>query len=833
MSYRAAAPLLVLALLLSPAPAGAQTCPDFTLDRSPYFGDTHIHTAFSFDAVLLGVEALPGQAYQFAQGQPVTLPPFDTGQTAQLRRPLDFAAVTDHAEFFGEFSVCTDDSLGLAGYDSPLCNDYRQLVTDNQDSSTAIPDNTLDIFINFALPLIQPAPVRNPEICGPAPGSDCTDQVPGIWGEIQSAAQLFNDECDFTTFNGYEWTANTLTAGTTGPTGGNLHRNVIFRGDSVQATPTSYFDAPRVQQLWEALVADCIDGDPDCDALTIPHNSNASAGQMFRPFNSDDGTPLTAEDAAFRASIEPVVEIHQHKGNSECRTGVGNTDELCGFENWDRIGVIDDPIPGQTFPPLSYVRNALKEGLVQEEALGVNPFPLGILGSTDAHQADTGSTHEEDYGKWGHQGAADAVPERLLAVQAGSGIETNPGGLAVVWAEENTRDALFDAIRRREVYGTSGTRPLVRFFGGNLSSGLCRRSEFASEGYLRGVPMGGELGAVRRTRSPRFAVLALQDPGPPGESGTPLQRVQIVKGWVDDAGQAQERVFEVAGDPDNGASVDTDTCQTQGSGFDSLCTVWEDPDFDSGQRAFYYARVVENPVCRWSQQLCVSLFGDVGAACTAGSVPSELSQCCSATGAHERWCADELAELAQQGTECGEPGVPAEIAASCCLGNYVELPQTVQERAWTSPIFYRPESVGRLSGAVSFGGGAGDTLRLNAKIQHFPSAVDLAQDDLEIELRDDDVIWAVTIPAGTLDDSRPGLFKFRDATGSQLNGLRNLTLRIRSNGEGILALTTVPMDLSNADPSAHDVTVRVSAGDWSAEHRRRWQLLGGRLRPRP
>ncbi|MBW2316640.1 MAG: DUF3604 domain-containing protein, partial [Deltaproteobacteria bacterium] len=671
MSSRFALFLASCAFLPS-MPAFAQTCPDFTLDRQPYVGDTHIHTAYSFDSVLLGVEALPPAAYQFALGQPVTIPPFDTGQTVQLRRPLDFAAVTDHAEFFGEFSVCTDPSLGAPGYGSQLCNDYRDLVMDNQDSSTALPDDTLDTFINFAIPLINPAPTRNASICG-ADGSDCTDQVPGIWSEIQSAAEAFNDPCDFSTFHGYEWTANTLFPGSSsGATGANLHRNVLFRSDSVPPTPTSYFDAPRVQQLWESLVSDCIDGDPDCDALTIPHNSNASAGQMFRPFNSDDGTNLTAEDAAFRASIEPVVEIHQHKGNSECRTGVGNTDELCGFENWSRIGVIDDPVPGLAFPPLSYVRNALKEGLVQEETLGVNPFPLGMIGSTDGHQADTGNTHEGDYGDGGHQGAADALAANLLAVQAGSGIETNAGGLAVIWAEENTRDALFDALRRREVYGTSGTRPTVRFFGGNLSRGLCRRADFAGEGYVRGVPMGGELGAVRRTRSPRFAVLAMQDPGPAGEPGTPLQRVQIVKGWVDGGGQAQERVFEVAGDPANGASVDPDTCQTQGGGFATLCTVWEDPDFDRDQRAFYYARVVENPTCRWSQKLCVDQLGNVGDACAAGTVPPELGQCCSATAAHERFCAEQLADLADQGQQCGAPGFPPDLGASCCVGNYLE-----------------------------------------------------------------------------------------------------------------------------------------------------------------
>src|SRR6266404_3862281 len=305
----------------------------------------------------------------------------------------------------------------------------------------------------------------------------------------------------------------------------------------------------------------------------------------------------TAEEAAVRSSMEPLVEMNQHKGDSECRTGFQSTDELCGFEKLNRLQLFN-PVsdPNQAFPPLNYVRNALKEGLAQEQQLGVNPFKLGLIGSTDTHNATPGATEEQDFGANGHLGLRDhATPAFMLARVTPAGIEATPGGLAVVWAEENSRDALFAAMRRREVYGTSGTRPILRFFGGRESNLRCRAPDFVATAYAGGVPMGGEIGPVRGGRSPRFGVLAFRDPGTPTAPGTPLQRVQIVKGWVDAGGQSHEKVFEVAGNPENGAAVDTATCAPSGTGFDSLCAVWSDPEFKVAERAFYYARVLENP----------------------------------------------------------------------------------------------------------------------------------------------------------------------------------------------------------------------------------------------
>ncbi len=770
----------LVALLFSTVLAGTSygQCPDNDPQRNPYFGDLHVHSSYSFDAIMFGVENGPREAYDFARGAPVPLPPFDLGETAQLRRPLDFTAVTDHAEFFGEGQICSVP--GLPGYNSQLCTDYRGVVEANQDSSTINPPGAIGVFLNFAVPLLIPNPTRDEDICGPG-AVDCPPASATVWADIQAAAEEKNAPCDFSTFHGWEWTANTSP---TAPGLAGLHRNVIFRSSTVPSTAVSYIEANSVEELWDSLVTTCIDGNPDCDALTIPHNSNFSAGQMFAPFNSDDGTPLSKEDAAFRASIEPVVEIHQHKGSSECRPGSGSSDELCAFESLDRESPLGVPSPGVVVPPLSFVREGLKEGLAQEHALGLNPFPLGIIGSTDGHNGASGATHEADFGFDGHQGSNDWSAERILNIQNGSGIESNGGGLAVVWAKENTRAELFDAIRRREVYGTSGTRPIVRTFAGNLPKNLCDDPDFVGEGYKNGVPMGGELGAVRGSSSPRIAVLATQDPGPLGEPGTLLQRVQIVKGWVDGNGGSHERVYDAAGDPDNGADVDLNTCTPQGTGFASLCTVWRDPDFDADQSAFYYARVIENPTCRWSTHLCNSLAVD-----------------------------------------CNNPGQ----FANCCNTNF---PKTIQERAWTSPVFYRPGALGKTRGKVKFGKQAGeDILDLNLRARSFPTSIDPGAEDLTIELLDDNgVAYAATLPAGTLQ-AKGSRFTYNSPAG-QIAGIRFVTLRVSDKGRFRLRVKTRPIDLSTFEQEDGEIELRVSLGDETLTHRRIWEFKGGKLQTR-
>jgi hypothetical protein len=695
MRNRARIAALTVALLWIAAPTAAQQCPDYSPQRNPYFGDLHVHTAFSMDAVLFGVEAEPSEAYAFAKGAPITLAPalrqlFGSPAVAQLDRPLDFTAVTDHAEFFGEFHLCTvppaDPSDPTEPYNDDFCVNYRAVAFGNRNVlTTPGQEISLGVFRAFTAPLIEPVPMRNP-ICGPG-DVDCIPGISILWQETQDAAQLANDPCTFSALNAYEWTKVEDEPSLNGAGVAILHRNVIFRGDAVPPAPISVFEAPKVELLWDQLQQQCLDADPDCDVLTIPHSTNQSAGRAFKPVYTAEPIPtspffaerpLTAEDAEVRAAFEPVVEVIQHKAASECR-----------------ISMLSDGgvIPNQPLPRLSYVREGLKEGLVQEEALGANPFKLGMLASTDTHNSTPGQTSDREFAVTGHTGINDG----LLTIRAGLtsvSRQRNAGGLAVVWAEENTREAIFDAIDRKEVYATSGGRPIVRFFGSwETALDLCDSPNAVEIADGQGVPMGGDLpaspGGPSANEKPRFLVSSQQDP-----QGAPLQRIQIVKGWIDENGEAQEAVYEVAGDPDNGASVDVNTCAPQGAGFGSLCSVWEDPDFDPNQRAFYYSRTVENPTCRWNQQLCFDRYGDVGAACAGGLPQADgLDWCCDSTAGHQEWCANALAGAADDGVVCGDPAMNPDLEASCCAENYVETPTTVQERAWSSPIWYTPEPV--------------------------------------------------------------------------------------------------------------------------------------------
>ncbi|MAI27061.1 MAG: DUF3604 domain-containing protein [Myxococcota bacterium] len=614
-----------------------EVCKDYEPLRRPFFGDTHVHTAYSFDANSQDTRNTPEDAYRFARGEEVGIQPYGSDgkalRTARLRRPLDFTAVTDHAEMLGEIRICTDEQI--EGYGSDFCWIYR----------LAPPM----MFGPLATRLIIQRDRFN--FCGEN-DLRCLEQAALVWRDIQVAAEQAYDrtaECSFTSFVGYEWTGS-IGAGI------NLHRNVIFRNEHVPVYAPSWVEVPSAYDLWMDLQRRCVEGVPGCDVLTIPHNSNLSGpGIMFESAKlrtvGDASMPVTAEEAALRRRWEPLVEIMQHKGDSECLLGGDTTDEACGFEklpynSFAGVGriaagnIVD--LQGTSLAPdrRAMVREALKKGLVLEEQLGENPLKYGIVASTDTHLGTPGLTMEDE--AKGHGGAGDrnraGIPDN---------IEFNPGGLAVLWAEENTRDALFSAMQRREAYGTSGTRPVVRFFGGwDYPESLCASKDFASAGYSGGVPMGGDLpprpdGAT----APLFAVSALKDPGSSGHPGTPLERIQIVKGWVK-KGEAHEKVFEVAGG-DNGSSVDTATCKTQGEDSASLCAVWQDPEFDADEGAFYYVRVLENPTCRWSQQLCV-----------------------------------------EAGVRCEDESTVTLGYEACCMES---VPKTVQERAWTSPIWYSPE----------------------------------------------------------------------------------------------------------------------------------------------
>ena len=625
--------LAVIAALLGPSGVLAQgaadrtevreDCADYDPERNPYFGDTHVHTSLSLDAVLQGTQITPAEAYEFARGQSLLIPPLDENGDpsvpVQLDRPLDFAMVSDHAEFFGEIHTCT--TPGLPGYESLSCVLFRTV-------------QQLAFFVFNTLLAVPEEAVSRLPFCGPG-GILCLEQSIHPWTETQIAAEAAYDrsaDCKFTSFVGYEYTGNPLLS--------NLHRNVIFRNANVPAVPASYFEAPYAEDLWDYLEQECLAADMGCDALTIPHNSNLSAGRMFETVDRN-GLPYSRGVAARRAAFEPLVELIQHKGASECRPGFGVEDELCGFEfvPWATLG--GEALGGNPGPG-NFVRNALKKGLQLDQTLGANPFMYGFVGSTDTHQGTPGLVNEKNHPGHGGGGALGGTAVGLTELP-----EYGPGGLAVLWAEENSRDALFAAMLRKEAYATSGTRPIVRFFGGNIALDACESASMVEDAYQDGVPMGGALRKFKNRQLPKFVVSALMDPGTAVHPGTPLQHIQIIKGWVDAQGQSHEEVFDVAGDPNSGATVDLTTCEPLGEGFAELCATWTDVDFDRKQRAFYYARVVESPTCRWQTFQC----NDAGVDCAVpASVPEGFEACC-----------DE------------------------------DLPKTLQERAWTSPIWYEPK----------------------------------------------------------------------------------------------------------------------------------------------
>lgn len=613
--------------------------------RNPYFGDLHVHTSLSFDAAAYDVRTRPADAYRFARGEPVGLPPLDESgnptRMVQLSRPLDFAAVTDHSEFFGEIAICVDPSS--AGYDSSTCRRWRE--------ASGVGGN----FADFTAALVLGMPVR---LCRDMPDL-CRASRNAVWQLVQDAAEDAYDRtsaCAFTSFVGYEWT------GTTG--GNNNHRNVIFRNRSVMASPVSWFDARNESDLWDALEARCNDTDTPCDVLAIPHNGNLGAGAQFVPVADDMArTPYSREDAERRARLEPLVEVYQHKGSSEClftsADPLASEDELCAWERLNNDVCTGAPTdspdctplcsvrPGVGFlngcvDPGDMVRGSLRRGLSELARVGANPFQLGFIGSTDTHNGIAGAVDEAGFP--GHVGVTDDDPPEQLAFSTVTigGVRSSPGGLAVVWAEQNDRDSLFDAMRRRETYATSGPRIVARAFGGwSFSPDLCTDPGLVEAGYRDGVPMGAELSErPADATAPTFVVSALRDP-----MGARLERAQIVKGWLDADGQTHEIVYDVAGERDPMASVDLATCEPPDGGSDSLCGVWTDPAFDPSQPAFYYVRVVEIPTCRWSWHVCLA----EGVDCATLPATDPLAACC-------------------------DPRVPP----------------TTQERAWTSPIWYVP-----------------------------------------------------------------------------------------------------------------------------------------------
>lgn len=633
-----------------------EPCTDYDPLKQPFFGDLHVHTSYSFDSYTSSQRNDPWDAYRYAKGEAITLPDEDGKQVvkAQLQRSVDFTAVTDHAELLGPINSCTEDPWKL-GYWWPQCILTRsnifimQLLAANGWSGAKgrTEDNK-----SFVCTL-----------------SDCDEGHAEFWKNIQQAAEDHYDrsaDCRFTTFVAYEYTD--------APDRKNMHRNVIFRNENVTPIAISAYETGpyNFPDLWVKLREQCTDAGTGCEVLAIPHNPNLSGGLMFRD-------PKTPQEVADRQFFEPLVEITQHKASSECRfdrlrgIGLDTEDELCDFEQLegDNLGVLGTlhgkvmtkggrPVPLEEFGRRNMVRNALKDGLAMQQESGQNPFKMGFIGSTDTHSATAGGVEENNF--VGHLGRRDAGYRNVQ-----DHFFESSGGHAVIWAEENSRDALFASMQRKEAYATSGTRPIVRFFGSwDYPEDMCKDENMVEKAYAGGKPMGGNMKKpVGRAQTPKFLVSALKDPGISGYPGTDLQRIQIIKGWVGADGEAHEIVHDVAGDPNNGARIDPNTCNPVGRGSKGLCTVWEDKDFNSSQNAFYYARVLENPTCRWSTLHCQA----------AGVNPF----------------AEDCVAQAQQANEmASERGAKGDVWGKCCL-TAKEQPfysPVIQERAWTSPIWY-------------------------------------------------------------------------------------------------------------------------------------------------
>ncbi len=577
---RVAAVLAALGLLagcgpLSPAARTGAAPPTAAEPERPvgnplnnaYFGDLHVHTKVSIDSFLRSNMLKPEDAYRFARGEAVTVA---GGERVQLTRPLDFVAITDHSESFPLYDMCTEGTG--APSKSEFCLKMKQ------------GDPSLGVLFEGG------------EGAGSCLGTraECDAAARRVWAYGTALADRENRPGKFTAFIGYEYSGALPGPGIAR---GHLHRNVIFRNSDVPDHAESAVQARRNVELWKWLDSACTG---PCEVIVIPHNSNLSWGMSFA-LETQDRTPYAPDDWKRRAKYERLAEIFQIKGGSECGVGFGTTDEECGFNAMPYQACQ----PGSTdrcYGDGSWVRNALKNGLGLKGKLGFNPFKLGFVASTDTHNAIPGAVQESAY--VGSIGRGDGSPERRLAQQ----LYRNPGGLAGVWAKENTRDALFDALKRRETFGTSGPRIRVRMFGGwNLPASLHTRADAVAAGYRMGVPMGGDLRKGRPGAAPSFLVWAAMD-----AESAPLQRIQVVKGWVAD-GQAKEAIYDVACSdgltpdprthrcPPNGARVDLKDCSySKDRGARELKATWRDPDFDPKAPAFYYVRVFENPTCRWS-----------------------------------------------------------------------------------------------------------------------------------------------------------------------------------------------------------------------------------------
>jgi len=597
----------------APAPKAAAVAPTAPVanlpppnpDNNAYFGDVHVHTGWSFDGFTNGSKTTPTDAYAWAQGKAIT---GSGGPEMQLKTPLDFYMVADHAEYMGVFNQ-------MANPDSPLSK------TELAKGVTS-PDANVRMQTFAGVLRDMSAGKRDPQLSDPVLART-------VWAEIVKAAEANYVPGKFTTFAGFEWTSN--------PQQRNLHRVVVFRDTAkLPDLVLSALDSEDPETLWKWMDDLRAKGSV---LFAIPHNGNASDGRMFEMVKFD-GKPIDAAYNKTRAANEPLYEITQIKGTSETHPALSPTDEFAGFEQWDYTLSADGERP--THRKGSFARQALLDGMSQAAGGAGNPFKYGFIGDTDTHNA--AASHEE-FNYTGKFAFENNAKERLTGVpgapagQVQQIQEFSSGGLAGIWAPQNTREAIWDAMQRKETFGTSGPMMKVRFFGSfDYAADDVKKPDFVKLAYAKGVPMGGDL-KPGAGKAPTFLVMALKDP----KSGN-LDRIQIVKGWLDAAGKQHEKIHDVAwsGDrkigangklPAVGNSVDLKTATyTDAIGAAQLAAGWTDPDFKPGERAFYYARVLEIPTPRWNTYDAVRM---------------------------------KMAPL-------------------------TKVPATIQERAWSSPIWYSP-----------------------------------------------------------------------------------------------------------------------------------------------
>jgi Protein of unknown function (DUF3604) len=589
-----------VALLLSITTALAA---EKNADREVYFGQTHSHTSWSIDAYLIGNHlAGPEEAYKYSLGMPVKHP---MGFEVQLKgRPLDFHGVTDHSEYVGVIALANDPTSDFSKL--PIA---KKLIAKT-------PADFNRVFKWIAGSMSDPIKeLIDPKIAG------------NIWQQNIAIADKYYQPGKFTTFVAYEWTS--------APHNQNMHRNIFFRDSKkVPALPFTALDSPKPEDLWAWMDAQRKEGN---EVLAISHNANLSNGLMFPVDVDDRGRPIDAAWAETRMRNEFLTEIHQVKGTSETHPELSPTDEFANYEIMNFLIGLDNST-SKLYG--SYVRQAWQNGMALQESRGFNPFKMGVVGASDSHNTVIPYSQANNFGS---HGFTDYSPETRLSDKANSGmvaLQTSTSGLGGVWAEENTRESIFDAMKRKEVYGTSGVRITVRMFGGwKFDDQLWNDKNWVRTAYANGVPMGGDLSAAQAGKAPSFAVWAVKDP----DDGN-LDRIQIVKGWTK-SGQTFEKIYDVAWSgnrkpdpatgrvPAVGSTVDiSKATYTNTIGSAELKTVWVDPEFDPAQHAFYYARVLQIPTPRWSTY-----------------------------------------DAAKEGV-----APPKEVAS------------TVQERAWTSPIWFSP-----------------------------------------------------------------------------------------------------------------------------------------------